>query len=87
MLHADGRCCNARCLNCIFGFRPIDLSDLCYDPSLFTRDLCSYAEYLQIGFGIRKIIIGQILLRVFVPYEQFDQHAVTTKEEISLRVA
>lgn len=58
-----------------------------YDPRLFARDLCSYAEYLQIGFGVQKIIVGQILFRDVVPYDMFNKHVVTANEEIALRVA
>ena len=55
---AERRGCNVVCLNRSFGIGTNDLSDLCYHPKLFAQDLCSYAEYLQIGFGIQKIIIG-----------------------------
>ena len=64
-----------------------DLADQNYDPKTFARDLCSYAEYLQVGYDVQKVIIGQILFREVLPYDMFNNHVVFANEEIALRVA
>ena len=52
-----------------------------------TLCICSYAEYLQVGFGIQKIIIGQILFRDDIPYNQFEMYYVKANNEIDLCAA
>ena len=48
---------------------------------------CSYAEYLQVGLNVQKVIRGQLLFREVLPYDMFNNHVVSANEEIDLRVA
>ena len=64
-----------------------DLADPNYNPKTFARDLCSFAEYLQVGLNVKNVIIGQILFREVLPYDMFNSHVVSANEEIALRVA
>ena len=60
-----------------------DLANASYDPIKFARDLCSYAEYLREGFDVGRIIIGQILFRDVLPYDEFNAHVVKANDEIA----
>ena len=44
---------------------------------------CSYAEYLQVGLNVQKVIIGQLLFREVLPYDMYNNHVVSANEEIA----
>ena len=46
-----------------------DLSAEAYVPETFARDLCSYAQYLQIGLNVHTVIVGQILFRGVLSFD------------------
>ena len=52
-------------------------------PKRSQKIRCSYAEYLQVGLNVQKVIIGQLLFREVLPYDMFNNHVFSANEEIA----
>ena len=63
-----------------------DLADQECNPLRLARDICSYAEYLGVGFDVQKVVISQIIFRDVVPYHTFNENVVTANGAMKSRV-
>ena len=60
-------------------------NDLCkkeYHPAKFAKDLISFAQYLKYGYGVQKVVIGQILFREKVNYADYNSHVTEANNEL-----
>ena len=63
-----------------------DLAKQEYNPLVYARDICSYAEYLRVGYDVLKVVISQIIFRDVLPHEDFNAYVTLANEEIKTRV-
>lgn len=63
-----------------------DLCDEYYSPALFVRDYLSYANFLQTGLGVQKVVICQLLPRLVTPYEEYNDHIILANRMLEQQV-